>query len=262
MTGWRGRLGVVVPSSNTTVEPEFAAHAPEGVEVYGARMSLESVTVEELDAMSDDAERAAELLGHADVDAVAYACTTGSLLHGPGFDAELEATLGEAAGVPAVATARSVDRTLSALGAERLAVVTPYADELDEREASYLAELGYEVATIDGRGLVDNTAIGRLSATDAYEQVREVVDDATGSTVDGVTEPAVDAVFVSCTNYRALDVIDALEADLGVPVVSSNGATLWDALGRLGVTPDSLPGTLGALDPRTADDEPGTRGDR
>ena len=59
---------------------------------------------------------------------------------------------------------------------------------------------------------------------------------------------------ISCTNYRTLDVIDVLESDLGVPVVSSNGATLWDALGQLGVTPDSLPGTLGSLDPETADD--------
>lgn len=241
---WRGRLGVVVPSSNTTVEPEFAAYAPEGIEVYAARMSLKSVTVEALDAMSDAAERAAQFLGDADVDSVAYACTTGSLLHGPGFDAELEATLREAADAAAVATARSVDRALSALGAEQLAVITPYADELDEREASYLADLGYEIVTIDGRGLVDNTAIGRLSPTDAYEQVREVVSGASD----------VDAVLVSCTNYRTLDVIDVLESDLGVPVVSSNGATLWDALGQLGVTPDSLPGTLGSLDPETADD--------
>ena len=257
MTGWRGRLGVVVPSSNTTAEPEFTAWTPDGVEAYAARMSLSSVTVEELDAMSDDAERAAELLGDADVDAVAYACTTGSLLHGPGFDAELEATLRDAADAPAVATARSVDRALSALDAEQLAVVTPYAAELDEREASYLTELGYEIEAINGRGLVSNAAIGRLSATDAYEHVREVVDGlpATGAGDGAEVPPDVDAVFVSCTNYRTLDVVDALESDLGVPVVSSNGATLWDALGRLGVAADSLPGTLGRLDPESTDAE-------
>ena len=126
MTGWRGRIGLIVPSSNTTAEPEFRTHAPEGVSVHAARMALESVSVDELDAMSDDALRAASLLADADCDVIAYACTTGSLLHGPGFDSDLEAELAAEAGVSAVATALSVDRALRALDAERIAVVTPY----------------------------------------------------------------------------------------------------------------------------------------
>lgn len=230
MTGWRGRIGLIVPSSNTTAEPEFRTHAPAGVEVYGARMRLESVTVEELDAMSDDASRAASLLADADVDAIAYACTTGSLLHGPGFDADLEAELAAVAGVPAVATALSVDRALESLGASRIAVLTPYTDDLDDRERSYLEAGGYEVVAIDGRGITANTDIGRLPPEAAYRQARRVVDDLRAGDA-----PDVDAVFVSCTNYRTMSVLGTLEADLGVPVVSSNSATLWDVCRRLGV---------------------------
>ena len=89
--GDRLRLGVVVPSSNTTVEPEFAVWTPAATSIHAARMGLVDVTVEALDAMAADAVAAAERLAHAEVDAVAYACTTGSLLHGHGFDAELEA---------------------------------------------------------------------------------------------------------------------------------------------------------------------------
>ncbi|QLK24336.1 aspartate/glutamate racemase family protein [Natrinema zhouii] len=228
-----GRVGLIVPSSNTTVEPEFRAFLPNEVTVHGARMALESVTVDELDAMSDDAARAAELLGHADVDAVAYACTTGSLIHGPGFDAELEERLREAAGVPAVATARSVVRALKALEADRIAVATPYTSELDEKEREFLAESGFDVASIDGRGLAANTEIGALTPDDASRQVLEHV----GSDDD------LDAVFVSCTNYRSLAAIDALEAKLGVPVITSNGATLWDVCGAAGFAVDG-PGTL------------------
>lgn len=231
MTGWRGRIGLIVPSSNTTAEPEFRTHAPDGVEVFGARMRLESVTIDELDAMSDDAARAASLLADADVDAVAYACTTGSLLHGPGFDADLEAELADVAGVPAVATALSVDRALNALEATRIAVVTPYTADLDERERSYLEASGYEIVAIDGRGITANTDIGRLPPEAAYRQVRGVVDDLRADD----EMPEIDAVFVSCTNYQAMSVLETLEADLGVPVISSNSATLWDVCRSLGV---------------------------
>ncbi|WP_126662465.1 maleate cis-trans isomerase family protein [Haloterrigena salifodinae] len=227
----RGRLGLIVPSSNTTAEPEFRRTLPADVTVHGARMALESVTVSELDAMSDDAARAAELLGHADVDAVAYACTTGSLLHGPGFDAELEDRLSEAAGIPAVATARSVVRALEALDAERIAVVTPYTADLDAKEREFLAAAGFEVASIDGRGLEANTEIGTLTPDDAVRQVLECVDG------DG-DDDALDAVFVSCTNYRSLAAVGSLESKLGVPVVTSNGATLWDVCGVAGLEVD------------------------
>ncbi|GAB3671263.1 maleate cis-trans isomerase family protein [Halopiger thermotolerans] len=236
----RGRLGLIVPSSNTTAEPEFRAHLPDSITVHGARMALESVTVDELDAMSDDAARAAELLGHADVDAVAYACTTGSLIHGPGFDAELEDRLERAAGVPAVATARSVVRALEALEAERIAVATPYTDDLDEREREFLEAAGLEVAVLDGRGLAANTAIGELRPAEARQQVIDLVD----SDSDALESPdALDAVFVSCTNYRSLDAVEGLEGELGLPVVTSNGATLWDVCNAAGFDVNA-PGAL------------------
>lgn len=220
------RLGLVVPSSNTTAEPEFRAMAPAESTVHAARMPLEDVTADQLDEMADGAERAAELLSHADVDGVAYACTTGSLLHGTGFDAELEARLSELTGTPAVATALSVTRALEALDVERLAVSTPYASELDELEREYLVESGFDVVSIDGRGLVDNTAIGDLTDADAERQVRSTVPD----------DHDVDGIFVSCTNYRSIEALAALEADFGVPVISSNAATIWDLGNRLGVS--------------------------
>ncbi|WP_435180896.1 maleate cis-trans isomerase family protein [Halorussus sp. AFM4] len=221
------RLGLVVPSSNTTAEPEFRAMAPPETTVHAARMPLEDVTADRLDEMADGAERAAELLSHADVDGVAYACTTGSLLHGTGFDAELESRLSALTGAPAVATALSVTRALEALDVETLAVVTPYASELDELEREYLDESGFDVVSIDGRGLVDNTAIGDLTESDAERQVRSAVPH----------DRDVDGVFVSCTNYRSVAALEPLEAELGVPVISSNAATAWDLGNRLDVSP-------------------------
>lgn len=230
--GDRLRLGVVVPSSNTTVEPEFTAWTPADVSVHAARMPLVDVTVDGLDAMADDAADAAARLGDAEVDAVAYACTTGSLVHGHGFDANLEARLADAAGVPAVATALSVRRLLDALDATRLTVATPYIGELNARERDYLTDAGFDVVHLDGRGIERNTDIGRLTPADAREQAASVLD----------MTPDVDALFVSCTNYPSLAVVDELRET--VPVVTSNLATLWDLCRVTGLDSDGLPGAL------------------
>lgn len=231
--GDRVRLGVVVPSSNTTVEPEFAQWSSPAASVHAVRMPLVDVTVEGLDAMADDAVAAAAKLADAEVDALAYACTTGSLVHGHGFDADLETRLGEAADAPAVATALSVRRLLDAFGATRVAVATPYVDELNERERSYLDEAGFDVAHLDGRGIERNTDIGRLTPSDALEQAHSVLAET----------PDVDALFVSCTNYPTLGVVDDLAA-AGVSVVTSNLATLWDLSRTTSLDTDVLPGGL------------------
>lgn len=232
------RIGIVVPSSNTTAEPEFQRVLSGESTVHAARMPLEDVTAEELDAMADNAERAASLLSHASVDGLVYACTTGSLLHGSGFDAQLESRLSAVAAVPAVATALSVVRALDALNVDRVAVATPYAEELNELEREYLTENGFEVVSLDGRRIVENTAIGALSASDAAQQARSVLSEA----------PDADALFLSCTNYQSVSVLASLEAEFDVPVVSSNAAAIWDLCSRIGVQPK--------LDIRLADKAP------
>lgn len=233
MYGWRGRVGLIVPSSNTTNEPEFQGVLPEGVSLHTARMRLEDATAGELEAMGDRADRCADLLSTADVDVVAYGCTTGSLVKGPGYDEDLETRLADAAGVPVVATAASVKRAFDALGVERVAIATPYVDDLNEKEAAFLEAAGYDVLGIEGLGIAPNTGIGAQHPETTYQRAR------------AVDHPDADAVFVSCTNYRTFEAIEPLEADLEKPVVTSNQATLWDALRTLGVNYSEL--ELGAL---------------
>lgn len=233
MHGWRGRVGLVVPSSNTTNEPEFRGCLPRGVSLHVARMRLEDANADGLEAMAAEADRCGDLLATADVDAVAYGCTTGSLVGGPGNAAELESTLADRTGAPAVATAASIKRAFDALGLGSLAVATPYIDDLTGREAAFLDAAGYDVVDVDGLGIEPNLEIGRREPRTAYRQAA------------ALDHGPADGVFVSCTNYRTFEVIEALEADLGKPVVTSNQATLWDVLGRLGVDRDGVgPGRL------------------
>jgi maleate isomerase len=233
MYGWRDRLGLVLPSSNTTNEPEFERMLPSGVTLHTARMRLSSANPDALTEMAEEVERCVDRLATAEVGAMAYGCTTGSLVKGPGYDEEIESRIEERAGVPGVATAAAIKRAFDALGAESLAIHTPYIEELNEREVEFLEDAGYEVVDITGLGIEPNTGIGRQTPERAYREAR------------ALDHEDADVVFVSCTNYRTFEMIERLEADIDTPVVTSNQATLWNALRALGVDYGDVP--LGRL---------------
>lgn len=223
MYGWRGRIGLVVPSSNTTMEAEFWRYVPYGVSVHVTRVALKRVTVEELRVMAEKAEEAAELLATAGVDVIVYGCTTGSLLEGVEWEKSLVKRMESRAGMPVITTARAVVEALRTLSAKDIVVVTPYIDELNEREKRFLEEAGFRVIRIVGMGIVDNREIGSVPPGKVYRMAKKVF------------VPEADALFISCTNLQTLPIIDTLEQDLGKPVVSSNSATLWAALRRIGI---------------------------
>ena len=220
--GLRLRIGLIVPSSNTTMEPDFHRMAPEGVSVHTARMRLDEVTPDGLIRMADDAERGAALLATAGVDVVVYGCTTGSLVGGIEWEESLVRSIHENTGARAMSTSGAVVEALRALRARRVGVATPYTDVLNLLEAEFLEDHGFQVAAIEGLRLVDNLEIGRVE--------RGVIE----GLVEAVAEEA-DTIFVSCTNLPALDLIDGLERRHGRPVVTSNQASLWAALRDSGV---------------------------
>lgn len=232
MYGWRARLGLIVPSSNTVNEPEFEAQLPEGISLHTARLPLDDVTAESLAAMAGNTENCADLLASADVDVIAYGCTTGSLVKGPGYDESIESRITEQTGIPAVATAAAIKRAFDELGISKLVIATPYIDELNTRERSFLESAGYDVLAIDGIGHKDNLEIGREYPQTAYQMVRDLD-----------TEEA-DGIFISCTNFRTFEIIEPLESDTGKPVVTSNQATLWNVLETLNVDPTYPLGSL------------------
>jgi len=224
--GWRGRIGLILPSSNTTMETEFwRLLYDHGITIHSARLYLESVDVDSLFKMAEKVEEAARLLASADVDVIVFGCTTGSLVGGPEYDRAIVERIVSVAHKHVVATARAVVEALEALGARQVAVGTPYIDELNILEKRFLEANGLEVIDIRGLGIKDNRVIGRLRPDQVYKLAKSLK-----------ISPA-DAVFLSCTNMPTLDIIDALEEDLGIPVVSSNTASLWAALRSMGVRP-------------------------
>lgn len=235
MYGWRNRMGLVVTSSDRTSEGEYFRHTPDGVSVHASRMLLEDgiADTDTLEQMAQDVERCAKLLETTDVDVIAYSCTTGSLLEGEGFETEIEQRIEDVADVPAVATAASVKRALETLDIESITVATPYIEELNELEVDFLEESGYEVLDIYGLGCRTDEEICAHHPERAYRQARRM------------DRRDADGIFISCTGYRTFEIIERLERDLGKPVVTSNQATLWDALRTIGVDYSEI--DLGAL---------------
>jgi maleate isomerase len=223
MYGRRGRIGLLVPGGNSVMEPEFHRMAPDGVSTHANRVYLKDVTPESLAGMADHAAESARGLAPVRIGVLAFGCTSGSFIGGKGYDAGLIRIMEQAAGVPATTTTTAVLRALELLGVRRLALVTPYTEEVTGLEARFLEDHGFEVTRALGGGLVEVADMQECEPEVAYARAREVDDD------------RAEAVFISCTGFRTIEIIEKLESELGKPVISSNQASLADCLRKLGV---------------------------
>ena len=223
--GYRGKIGLIVPSTNTVNEPEFYLMAPHGVSIHTARIKLlGKATTESYLAMGAETERAASELGTAEVDVVAWGCTSGSVIIPR---SQLEASMTKESGAPSLTTFGSVLAALKAMGAKRIALGTPYVDFVNEEEVKLLEESGFEVVAWYGLRLGDTQeerrGIGRVPPESLFRFVRYI------------DRPEADVVFLSCTNLATVEMIAALEDEVGKPVITSNQATFWNAIRTMGL---------------------------
>ncbi len=222
MYGQKGRIGLIVPSNNTVVEQEFRRLLPEGITSYATRMRNTQSDFADLEAMVSHAAKGASDLATAEVDVIAFACTAGSLLHGVDWEQKLRADLEAAAGgIPCITTSSAVIEAFERLNMRRLVVATPYLDVLNRAEKAYFEARGFEVIEIRGLGIHRSVEIGRCYPESALDLALSLPYD------------QADGVFISCTNFRTIDILAELERKTGKPVVSSNQATLWGCLKRL-----------------------------
>lgn len=232
------RVGLLVPSVNTVVEPEFWRLVPGTATVHSARMRNSTCDVEDSRQMLVHAERAADEVGSALVDVVAFACTASSFVDGRDGEAALHRLISAAANAPAITTSGAVAEALTSLGSRRVALYTPYPAELNDHEEEFLATHSIETVCAYGLGITEAVEIADVTSN----ELRDFV--------DAQPPPGdADTVFLSCTNLATFEVIRPLQAAYGVPVVSSNSATFAAVARRLGW---EMPATLGALAGRAA----------
>jgi maleate isomerase len=239
----RPRVGIVALASDYTLEHELRrAFAPSAVDYFVTRIaSSPIITPESLVAMGPLITATVDLILPGDaLDVVAFACTSASMVLGE----EAVATRLHAArpGAKATTPISAALRALAAFDARRVAVLTPYRRDVNEIMLAYLQGRGLEIPVFGSFSEPDDRNVARIDAASLKSAIRRIV-----------AGREVDAVFISCTSVKALLAIPEIEAEIGLPVISSNQALAWDCL-RLAGAVETSPafGRLFAIAPAAA----------
>ncbi len=227
-------LGMLTPSSNTTLEPVTAvmlAGIPEASVHFGRFRVTEIALSERALGQFDDGEilRAAELLAHARLQCIGWNGTSSGWL---GFDADerLCERITAATGIPACTSVLALNEIFRATGVTRFGLVTPYLDDVQARIVANYARSGLECVAERHLGLQDNYSFSEVGA----EQIRAMVRE--------VARAKPQAITIFCTNLRGAPLVEELEQELGIPIYDSIATVVWKSLKLAGVDPGRVQG--------------------
>jgi maleate isomerase len=217
------RVGLLVPSSNSTQEPEFVQMLPASVSLHVTRLSLSRIDPESTVNIVAELEKESRKLADAAVDIVVLAATAPSTRMGKGYDAQLIQRMEDASGKPATTAATAMLDAFAALGVRRVALAAAWSETTNKWVAAFLESHGIEVVSQVAMGVVSNNEVGRLHPSTALEHGRKA------------DRKEADAVFLACGNWRTASIVEDLEQAVGKPVLTTNNMTVWHALKKIGV---------------------------
>lgn len=210
------RVGLLVPSPNTIMEQDLNNGLDGLASVHTARMYLVETTRDaEAEMLDRYLPQAVADIATMKPDVTVFGCTSAGALRGPEYDRELCADIATKTGATTISTIKAVSDAISDVGARRVAVLTPYVDELNLKIRESIEASGVEVLEIDGLGIVDGFNLAEPPAAEIATRAIRLI---------GKTNP--DLLFISCTNFAGLAAADHIESMTGVPVMTSNRAVL------------------------------------
>lgn len=224
------RIGVLVPFTNTNLEPDMNLLRPDGVSMHFARLGgYDQDAIPDADQMAglgaSDLEGPLELLSGVRPDVILYGCTSATLTHGSAFDRNLAARVQDQSGAKTVTAAGALVSALQSLGVRQVAFASPYVPAINDKAISFLQENAITtLSRADVEDVLDNYGQGEM-APDAVHALGLRADCADA-----------EALVLSCTDMRSVEVIDRLEQTLGKPVVCSNQAMIHAAEKALGLS--------------------------
>ncbi len=217
MYGWRARVGLLLPVDNAVMEPELYGLRLPGISYHGVRL-----TTSDRPKMPEDGIRLAPVFGNLGVNIVVYACAATSFLQGVDANESIAQRLADVCSVPAITATGAMVAALEALKTKRIAIGTPYAPVRGDVLVDFLTRKGYEVVNVVHREMDLSTA--NLQHPEfSYQLGRQAM------------HPECEAVLISATNIRTVEIIASLESDTRKPVITSNQAILWAVGRRLGL---------------------------
>jgi len=233
--GTTAKIGLIYLASSWIMEPEFYLMSPPGVITCTTRISLgDTVTEESLLALGDQACRAAKLLSESPMDVIALGCTSGSFIGGSSYDMDLIKKMEQQSSTKCTTTGRSVINALKAMNIEKIALFTPYTEDINNKAVSYLKENSIETVSHKGMGLIRDYDIDMVPLETVKKEVLSL---------DRL--PDCNGIFISCTGLKTVPIIEELEKITGLPVITSVQATFWNCLKISGVK--KMPEGFGSL---------------
>ena len=220
----RANLGFILLSTDLACEIDTYRMAPEGVGVSFTRLNTnDHITNETLAKHIDQmAEAAARIQPEIKPDVISYCCTSGSIVIG---EDKICAEISRGAPyTKAITLVSGVVAALKQLEVKKLVIGTPYFDEINIVEEKFFQDQGFEVLDIKGLNLGNNIEFGKITP-EYLKQFALSID-----------QQEADAIFLSCSGTRALDIVEEVETITGKPVITSNQGQMWHALRTAGIT--------------------------
>lgn len=231
----RARFGILVPFTNTNLEPDMALLRPDGVSMHIARMGgYDQDEIPDADQMhglgAADLDEPLHLLQGVRPDVILYGCTSATLTHGPAFDRALAERIKIDSGAETVTAAGALVHALQTLGVTRIGFASPYVSAINDLAVDFLAKTGVETLIRSEVGDdLDNYGQGELDPQAVFDL---------GLAAD---HPEARAIVLSCTDMRSVEIIARLEQAVGKPVITSNQAMAYQAMQLAGIG-KALPG--------------------
>jgi maleate isomerase len=225
---------MLTPSSNTTLEPvttAMIAGLPEASAHFGRFRVTEIALSAHALGQFDDSEilRAAELLAHAKVRVIGWNGTSSGWL---GFEADLRLCqrITEATGIPACTSVLALNEIFRLTGVKRFGLVTPYRDDVQSAIVQNYAASGFECVAERHLRKQDNFSFSEVGADEISRMVREVATE------------RPQAITIFCTGLRGAPLVEALEAETGIPIYDTIATVVWKSLRLAGADPKRVRG--------------------
>jgi maleate isomerase len=225
MKDWKYRIGLLVPSINIVAEPTFHLYVPPNITVHTSRMPRDDMksTIETHINMLKHIENVAKLVAHCKPDVLVMADTTASFIQGKGSDLYIAQKMKEATGIKSITASTAVLEALHALKAKGITIITPYPAYTNQKEKIFFEDNGFQVDVLASMEIAYSLNMGLVHPSDIFQ-----------FTLDKYNLKS-EAIFISCTNFRGTEVINNLENNTELPVVTSNQACLWSSLKTMGL---------------------------
>lgn len=231
MYGWRARIGSTTATPTEHFTYEFYKLAPPGVVCIPTCVSVDKVNREELAKQREELLGVARSLVMAEVDYIIIGGAPMIFMAGLGEDKRLLDEIRKITPIPATTDITCTMDAFERLGVKKIAIATPLRDEVNQRLKAYLEHEGYQVLVIKNLEILRNIDISRLPQEASYKLAREA----------HLAAPEAEAVYLPCAVWPALENVDAMERDFGVPVFTNFAMKYWAAMSALKI-PQTIKG--------------------